>query len=63
MQAMFCILSAPQTYEKLVVAVGDKPNTVCVNKALGDESGVSKTMYCETVNTGMSNSLLKAKCA
>ena len=49
----------PQTYEKLVVAVGDKPNTVCVNKALGDESGVSKTMYCETVNTGMSNSLLK----
>ena len=49
----------PQTYEKLLVSVGDKPNTVCVNKALGDENGVTKTMYCETANTGASNSLLK----
>ena len=49
----------PQTYEKLLVSVGDKPNTVCVKKALGDESGVTKTMYCATANTGASNSLLK----
>jgi len=51
----------PETYEKLLISVGEKRNTVCVNKALGDESGVTKTMYCETANTGMSNSLLKPK--
>lgn len=46
------------TYEKLLVTVGNDPHVRTYNIALGNESGV-REMWIETVNQGMSSSLLE----
>ena len=49
----------PKNFESLRDNLTQRDNVTLVNIALGDEDNVEKRMYCETVNQGQSNSLLK----
>ena len=49
----------PESFANLTEQFEENENVTLLNFALGDEDGVTKTMFCETVNKGQSNSLLK----